>query len=263
MNLHLDTRLALVCGSSSGLGLAIARALVAEGCTVAMNGRDRSRLDRAVASVAKDGRRPVRGFQADVSAPEQVTEMVAQVTSSLGPIDILVCNAGGPPATTFEAAPSESWQAALELNLLSTIDLCRAVVPGMRQRRWGRVVCLTSVAAKQPLGDLILSTTARAGVLGFAKALADEVAADGVTVNTVCPGYMRTERSEELFRRRAHATGTTAEQVANGLMATIPMRRIGEPAELGATVAFLASEAAGYITGVALAVDGGFVRSIV
>ncbi len=263
MNLNLDGRVALVCGSSSGLGLAIARGLVSEGCAVAMNGRDRSRLDRAVDAVAKDGAGPVHGFQADVSDARQVTNLAASVAASLGPIDILLCNAGGPPATAFAAAPAGSWQAALELNLLSTVNLCRAVVPAMRQRRWGRVICLTSVAAKQPLGDLILSTTARAGVLGFAKALADEVAADGVTVNAVCPGYMRTERSVELFRRRAEAQGTSVERVTEGLVATIPMRRIGEPTELAATVAFLASEAAGYITGVALAVDGGFVRSIV
>lgn len=263
MNLHLDTRVALVCGSSSGLGLAVARALAAEGCAVAMNGRDQSRLDGAVASSAAAAVGPVEGFRADVSDPAEVAALVSAVTSSLGPIDILLCNAGGPPATAFEAAPPDSWQAALDLNLLSTINLCRAVVPGMRLRRWGRVICLTSVAAKQPLGDLILSTTARAGVLGFAKALADEVAADGVTVNAICPGYMRTERSEELFRRRAGAQRKTVEAITGDLVARIPMRRLGEPAELGATVAFLASEAAGYITGVALAIDGGFVRSIV
>jgi 3-oxoacyl-[acyl-carrier protein] reductase len=263
MDLNLDSRVALVCGSSSGLGLAIAQALSREGCAVAMNGRDGTRLDRAVASVATDAARPVQGFQADVSDPAQVTEVVSAVTTSLGPIDILLCNAGGPPATAFGAAQPESWQAALDLNLLSTVNLCRAVVPGMQERRWGRVICLTSVAAKQPLGDLILSTTARAGVLGFAKALADEVAADGVTVNSICPGYMRTERSEELFRRRASTQRSTVEEITSALVANIPMRRLGEPAELGATVAFLASEAAGYITGVALAVDGGFVRSIV
>ncbi|MDH3291827.1 MAG: SDR family oxidoreductase [Gemmatimonadota bacterium] len=263
MDLNLDSRVALVCGSSSGLGLAIARALSREGCAVAMNGRDQARLDRAVASVAQDAARPVQGFQADVSDPAQVSDVVSAVIASLGPIDILLCNAGGPPATAFAAAPPASWQAALDLNLLSTVNLCRAVVPGMRERGWGRVICLTSVAAKQPLGDLILSTTARAGVLGFAKALADEVAADGVTVNTICPGYMRTERSEELFRRRAGTQRRTVEQITSDLVANIPMRRLGEPAELGATVAFLASEAAGYITGVALAVDGGFVRSIV
>ncbi len=173
-----------------------------------------------------------------------------------------MCNAGGPPPATFTQAPAKSWQEALELNLLSTINLCRAVVPGMREQRWGRIICLTSVAAKQPLGNLILSTTARAGVLGFAKALADEVAADGVTVNAVCPGYMDTERVQQLLNDLGTAQQRAPADVAAELVRNIPAGRMGKPSELAATVAFLASEDAGYITGVALQIDGGFVRSI-
>jgi 3-oxoacyl-[acyl-carrier protein] reductase len=262
MNLNLDGRTALVCGSSSGLGLAIARALAREGAAVALNGRDADRLARAVETVTADAPGRVDGFQADVSVPADVRELTDCVAERLGTIDILVCNAGGPPATQFREAPEESWGEAVELNLLSTINLCRAVVPGMASRKWGRIVCLTSVAAKQPLGNLILSTTARAGVLGFAKSLADEVAADGITVNSVCPGYMRTERVDELIDRLAEQRSTTTEAVHAELVAAIPIGRMGEPAELGAVVAFLASDPASYITGVALQVDGGFVRSI-
>ncbi|MDH3455212.1 MAG: SDR family oxidoreductase [Gemmatimonadota bacterium] len=262
MNLDLENRVALVTGSSSGLGLAIATTLAYEGANVALNGRDPDRLSRAAETVTAAARGRVDTFQADVSVPAEVTELVTCVADRLGAVDILVCNAGGPPATLFRDAPSESWPAALELNLLSTINLCRAVVPGMQSRNWGRIICLTSVAAKQPLGNLILSTTARAGVLGFAKSLADEVAEDGITVNSVCPGYMRTERVDELIERLADQRSTRRETVHAELVAAIPMGRMGDPAELGAAVAFLASDAASYITGVALQIDGGFVRSI-
>ena len=262
MDLNLEDRTALVCGSSSGLGLAIASALAQEGAHVALNGRNADRLDRAAEAVIGSAHGRVDTFAADVSVPGEIDDLVTRVTNRLGPIDILVCNAGGPPATRFQDASEASWLAAVELNLLSTINLCRAVVPGMQQRSWGRIVCLTSVAAKQPLGNLILSTTARAGVLGFAKSLADEVAEDGITVNSVCPGYMRTERVDELVERLAGQRGTANETVHAELVQGIPMKRMGEPAELAAAVAFLASDGASYITGVALQVDGGFVRSI-
>ncbi len=262
MNLNLEGRVGLVCGSSSGLGLAIATTLAQEGCSVALNGRDPDRLQLAVQSVEPQATGRVAGFRGDVSFPADVNRLVDGIAAQLGPIDILICNAGGPPATKFGEASAESWQEAIDLNLLSTINLCRATVPAMRARRWGRVVCLTSVAAKQPLGDLILSTTARAGVLGFAKALADEVAADGVTVNAVCPGYMKTERVGELLGKRAEMQRRPPDEILADLVRGIPMRRMGDPAELAATVAFLASPQASYITGVALQVDGGFVRSI-
>ena len=263
MDLQITDRAALVCGSSSGLGYAVARALAVEGCRVALNGRDGARLERAVARLRDESDADVRGFAADVSVPAQAEDLVRQVEATFGAVDILLCNAGGPPATTFADADAHMWQRALELNLLSTIHLCRAAVPGMRTRRWGRVLCLTSVAAKQPLGDLILSTMGRAGILGFAKALADEVAADGVTVNVLCPGYMRTERSIELMEHRSRTSGESVDAVQARLGSTIPMRRMGEPAELAAVAAFLASTPASYVTGSVVQVDGGFIRSII
>jgi 3-oxoacyl-[acyl-carrier protein] reductase len=263
MDLQISDRVALVCGSSSGLGLAVARALATDGCRIGLNGRDPGRLGRAVELLQAETGADVTGFQADVSEPDQAEDLVRRVQDAYGQLDILLCNAGGPPATTFVDAEPDAWQRALTLNLLSTVHLCRAAVPAMRSRKWGRVLCLTSVAAKQPLGDLILSTTARAGILGFAKALSDEVAADGVTVNVLCPGYMRTERSIELMEHRATTTDTPVDVVVEELSRAIPMRRMGEPAEFAAVAAFLASAPAGYLTGSVIQVDGGFVRSII
>lgn len=263
MDLHLADRVALVCGSSSGLGLAMAEALAAEGCQVALNGRDPDRLERAVRHVEATAGSRVAGFAADVSVPEQAVRLVTDVEGRFGRLDVLVANAGGPPAGRAMELADADWQRALDLNLLSTVTLCRAAVPGMRARSWGRVLCLTSVAARQPLGDLVLSTTARAGVLGFAKCLADEVAADGVTVNVLCPGYMRTRRLVELMEQRGRDSGTSADAVTERLVGTIPAGRMGEPAELAAVAAFLASEHAAYVTGTVIQVDGGLIRSIV
>jgi 3-oxoacyl-[acyl-carrier protein] reductase len=237
--------------------------LAQEGCRVAVNGRDDARLKQAVAVISEHSQREVEGFRADVSAPNQAEDLVHRVRDRFGSVDILVCNAGGPPAVQFATALPENWQAALELNLLSTIHLCRAATPVMRKHHWGRIICVTSIAAKQPMSGLILSTTARAGVLGFAKTLADEMAAEGITVNSVCPGYMRTERLEELARARSKHTKRTTLEEMNTFVADTPVGRMGEPHEFAAAVAFLASERASYITGVALQVDGGYIRSIV
>lgn len=237
MELGLSGRVALVCGSTRGLGRAVAEALVAEGAQVAVNGRDAT-----------------APFPADVSVPAEAERLVHDVARQFGRLDVLFCNAGGPPAAPFKDQPAEAWQRAIELNLLSTINLCRAAVPIMRKAQWGRIICLVSVAAKQPLPGLILSTTARAGVLGFAKALADEVAPDGITVNCICPGFIATERVEELTR--------TKPDMMKQMLAQIPVGRIGNPSELAAAVTFLASEPASYITGTVLQVDGGFTRSI-
>jgi len=236
VNLGLEGRVALVCGGTRGIGRAVAEALAGEGTKVAINGRKNA------------------PFPADVSVPEQATALVQRVAREFGRLDVLFCNAGGPPAAPFKDQPADAWQKAIELNLLSTVHLARAAVPIMTKGKWGRIICLVSVAAKQPLPGLILSTTARAGVLGFAKALSDEVAKDGITVNSVCPGFIATERIEELTKARP--------EMIKQRLAETPMGRIGTPEELAAAVAFLASERASYITGAVLQVDGGFTRSI-
>jgi 3-oxoacyl-[acyl-carrier protein] reductase len=254
MDLGLAKRVALVCGSTRGIGRAVAKALAKEGARVAVNGRNREATQTAADEIARETGGEVAPYPGDITVPDVAETRVKGVAHDFGRLDILFCNAGGPAAAPFKDQPADAWQRAIELNLLSTIHLCRAALPIMRKAQWGRIICLTSVAAKQPLPGLILSTTARAGVLGFAKALADEVAVDGVTVNCICPGFIATERVEELTR--------TKPDMMKQMLAQIPMGRIGNPSELAATVTFLASEPASYITGAVLQVDGGFTRSI-
>jgi 3-oxoacyl-[acyl-carrier protein] reductase len=238
LNLGLKGRVALVCGGTRGIGRAVADLLTEEGAQVAVNGRSPKTAP----------------FPADVAVPAQAEKLVNDVAQKFGRLDVLFCNAGGPPAASFREQPADAWQKAIDLNLLSTINLTRAAVPIMTKAKWGRIVCLASVAALQPLPGLILSSTARAGVLGFAKALSDEVAKDGITVNSVCPGFIDTERVKELQKARP--------EMIKQRMAETPIGRIGTPRELAAAVVFLASEQASYITGAVLEVDGGFTRSI-
>ncbi|HWC73265.1 MAG TPA: SDR family oxidoreductase [Gemmatimonadales bacterium] len=238
MDLGLKGRVALVCGGTRGIGRAVANLLAEEGAQVAVNGRD--------AKTAP--------FPADVTVPAQAEQLVQDVAKKFGRLDVLFCNAGGPAAASFKDQPADAWRKAIELNLLSSIHLARAAVPIMSKAKWGRIICLASVAALQPLPGLILSSTARAGVLGFAKALADEVATDGITVNSICPGFIDTERIKELTKARP--------EMMQQRIAEIPMHRVGTPEELAAAVVFLASARASYITGAVLQVDGGFIRSI-
>ncbi|HEV8303560.1 MAG TPA: SDR family oxidoreductase [Gemmatimonadales bacterium] len=262
MDLGLGGRVALVCGSTRGLGRAVAKALSQEGARIAVNGRHDEAVRRAAEELEGETGNPVVPFAADVSVPDQAEQLVQRVAKELGRLDVLFCNASGPPAAPFKDQPREAWHRAVELNLFSTIHLAAAALPIMRKVQWGRIVCLASVAAKQPLPGLILSTTARAGVLGFAKALADEVAADGITVNCVCPGFIATERIAELTETRAKREKRASQDVMRDMVADIPMGRMGRPDELGAIVTFLASDRASYITGAVLQVDGGFTRSI-
>lgn len=239
---------------TAGLGLGAARALVAEGVSVAVCGRDRTRLDDAIGDlrVRAAGGAQVLGFEADLSSPEAASAFVLDASAALdAPVDILVANAGGPPAGTFTTTDLDDYRAAVELNFLSTVAMCRAAVPPMRERGWGRVVAVTSVGARQPITDLFASSAARAAVTSFLKNLATEVAADGVTVNSLQPGLHRTARVE-------HLGGEHAERMAAG----VPAGRFGDPDDFGAVAAFLCSEQAAFVTGTGLAVDGGSSRSL-
>jgi 3-oxoacyl-[acyl-carrier protein] reductase len=262
MDLGIKGRAALVTAASRGLGRAVALGLAREGAQVAICARGEERLRRAAEEIAAETGERVRAYPADVSDPGAAAALVETAASDLGALDILVCNAGGPPSGTVADFAPGDYRKAAELNWMSTIELCYAALPHMRRRSWGRIVALTSVSARQPLDGLVLSNTARAGVLGFAKSLSNHLAPHGVTVNAVCPGYTRTERVEELAADFERNGKGTAADFFRRVEASIPAGRLGRPEELAAVVVFLCSEPAAYITGTALQVDGGFIRAL-
>ena len=262
MNLGIRGRVALVAASSRGLGRAVAEELAAGGCDLIMCARGAEALREAAEAIRSLSPVRIAAIPADLSAPRDVEQVLERGTREIGAIDILITNTGGPPAGPFEQHSPEAWAAAVRQNLDSVVNLVRGVLPGMKERRWGRIINVTSIAAKQPVDGLILSNSVRAAVTGFARTLANEVAPFGVTVNNVLPGYTRTQRVDELARRRATQSGTSVEEAVAVWEREIPMGRLGEPREFAAAVAFLASERASYITGASIPVDGGWIRSL-
>jgi 3-oxoacyl-[acyl-carrier protein] reductase len=262
MDLGLRGKVALVGGSSRGLGLAVAQELAREGCALVLCARDDAALDAARAGIVETSGVDVLAVVADLSEPESVAWVVQAAVDTFGHVDVLVTNTGGPPPGPFESHSAEVWRAAVAQNLESVLNLTRAVLPSMKQRRWGRIINITSMAVKQPVDNLILSNSVRAAVHGFARTLANEVASFGITVNNVMPGYTRTERLSQLAEHAARARGVDTSVIFQQYAAETPMGRIGEPPEFASLVAFLASERASYITGTSIPVDGGRVRSL-
>lgn len=262
MDFGLTDRVALVAASSRGLGRAIAEELAREGCDLALCARSEGPLEATRSAIAEATGRHVIARPTDVADAEQIRALVDYTLETFGRIDILVTNGGGPPPGSVEDHDLETWRAGSAVTLESVISLTKAVLPGMRERGWGRILNVTSIAVKQPVDGLILSNSVRAAVTGLARTLANEVAPLGITVNNVLPGYTRTERVEELARGIAEERETTPEDAMAEWEARIPMGRIGSPREFGALVAFLASERASYITGTSIPVDGGWIRSL-
>ena len=262
MDLGLRGRVAVVAGASTGLGRAIARALATEGARVAIAARNQERLEATARDLASITGGEVMAVPTDVTDPEQVQALVDRTVERWGGLHVMVANAGGPPSTHFDDTPASLLEEALRLNLLSTVHLAHAAVPHMKAAGWGRFIALTSVSVKQPMRGLILSNTARAGVVGWVKTMANELGVHGITCNVVAPGYFQTGRVEELNRTRAEREGRPTAELMAETESRIPMRRMGNPAEMGDVVAFLASERASYITGATLQVDGGFVQGL-
>ena len=262
MDLGIKERVALVAASSRGLGKAIAQRLSQEGAKVVICARDEDRLLKTKDEIAASTGGVVKAIKADVTDKDQVVQLVKKTINEFGTIDILVCNAGGPPSGMADKFTGADYAQALELNLLSTINLCYEVMPLMKKQKWGRIINMTSVSAKQPLDNLILSNTSRAGVLGFSKSISNQLAPFGITVNSVCPGYTKTERVDELAKSFEESGKGTVKDFYSRIEKAIPAERLGTPEELAQAVAFLASEGAGYITGIALQVDGGYIKAL-
>jgi 3-oxoacyl-[acyl-carrier protein] reductase len=263
MDLGIKGKTALVCGSSAGLGRAIADALAAEGVNLVINSRSPEKLATVRGEIAQASGVQVQAVPADLTDPDGVEELVSAAQDAFGTVDILVTNTGGPPAGAFESHSAEVWSQAIAQNFESVVNLTRAVLPGMKEQRWGRIVNVTSISVKQPVAGLILSNAIRAGVTGFAKTISNEVAAFNVTVNNVLPGFTRTERLTHLAEAVAEREGLTVEGAYEGWEAEIPMGRLADPPEFGAVAAFLCSEQASYVTGQSVAVDGGWIKGLI
>lgn len=264
MNLGLQDRIAFVAGASSGLGYAVAQALLDEGCRAAICGRDPDRIRQAAtdlrdATGAASDR--VLPLVCDVTSEPAIEAAMEVVGRRWGGLHVLVTNAGGPPAGYIDDFDAEAWREALELNLMSTINLCRHALPHLRASveadGHARIVMIASISAKQPIPNLYLSNTSRAGVLGFMKSLAEEEGPRGITVNAVLPGYTRTDRLQDLADAITERTGTSVDEVEAGWAEDTALGRIGKPDEFASTVAYLAGVPAAFITGVALPIDGG------
>jgi 3-oxoacyl-[acyl-carrier protein] reductase len=262
MDLGLRGKTALVAAASKGLGKAVARALAQEGVNVVIFSRDEAAIQaaaREIEGIAADGAK-VLALTADVTSPADVERVVRATAERFGGVDIVYNNAGGPKPGYFDGLSDEDWQQAFALNLMSAIRLTRACLPYMRRKRWGRIITGTSSSVKQPIDSLMLSNSIRSATTAWSKTLADQVAGDGITVNTLAPGRIKTERTVQLDEDTARRTGKSPDEIVRERLAAIPIGRYGEPAEFGAAAAFLASEQASYITGVTLLVDGGQFR---
>ena len=261
MDLGLKDAKVFVAASSAGLGAATARQFSLEGAQVAINGRYAETLNATADSIHADSGRKVLTFPGDLTDSARIADMVEAAANALGGLDILVTNAGGPPAGTFDTVQAEDWDLAFQLTVKCTVDLIRAALPYLRQSDRAAILTITSVSVKQPVDNLILSNSVRMGVIGLTKTLAQELGPEGIRVNSILPGYTRTGRVEHLMQVRAKNEGITVDEAITNSMATVPLRRIGTPEEFGNVAVVLCSSAAGYVTGAMVPVDGGSIKA--
>lgn len=262
MDLELKNRVALITASSKGLGKAVAWALAKEGAKLVICSRNKEVLEKTADDIFLGTGVSVFPLAVDLSHADQIDWLIAETMDLFGRIDILVTNAGGPPPGNFMDMDEEKWMQAVQLTLMSVVRLCRAVIPSMQRNKYGRIITMTSVSAKQPLDNLLLSNTLRPAVIGLTKSLANELGRDNILVNAVCPGYIMTDRVSELMQSSAQKTGRDVDTLIAEKTALMPVGRIGQPEELANLVAFLASEKASYITGATLTADGGFNKAL-
>ena len=263
MKLNLKNKNAIVCASSQGLGKAAALDLAEEGVNLAICSRDQDKINKVKEEIHQkiNSEIKVLALQVDLDSPDEIQAFYKQVENDLGSVDILVNNNGGPPPSTFEQLSDDDWQKAFNSTMMSCLRLSKLVIPNMKKNAWGRIINISSVSVKTPVNGLFLSNSLRMGVLGWAKALSDELAPHGVTVNTVCPGYTRTERVEAILETQSNSSGLKKEEIEKSIAENIPMKRVGEAEDLAGLITFLASEKADYMTGLAIQVDGGSART--
>jgi 3-oxoacyl-[acyl-carrier protein] reductase len=257
MDLGLKDCKAFIAGASKGLGKACAKALADEGARVFICSRNNEELKRVAAELGAAGY-----AAADVSGPADVKRVVAEAIATLGGLDCLITNAGGPPTAPFEKAGDGDWDIAYQLNLMSAVRLIREALPALKASRRGRIVNLTGYGVKEPMTDLVVSDSVRAGVTVMAKTIASDLAPFGITVNNIAPGPIMTDRLTEILSARAKSLGITPDEQFKRFSETIPVHRMGQPNEIGELCAYLCSSQAGYLTGQTIVVDGGVNRSI-
>jgi len=259
MQTGLEGKVVLVTGGSDGIGLAIASAYAEEGAKVAICGRDIKRLENAKQQIEKNRSTSVLALQADLTVPADIERLCKDVLGHHRKVDVLINNAGGPPPGTFEGVDDAQWLAAFQLTHLSTVRVTRLLLPHFRAQKWGRIINISSYSVKQPIDNLMLSNSIRLAVLGWSKSLAREVASDNILVNTICPGWTHTARVSKLLEGRGSAENRKAEAIEREITQSIPLGRMARPQEIAGLAVFLGSDAASYITGTAIQVDGGVV----
>jgi len=262
MELGLKGKVALVTASSKGIGLGTAKVLAGEGMKVAISSRDAANLKKASDQIAASTGADVLTVPADLTVREDLERLVDTTTKKLGGVDVLVYNAGPPKPGTFGELTYADWEEATKLLLLSAVTLTQAVVPHMKSKKWGRLVYITSLTLKQPIGNLVLSNTVRLGIAGLSKSLSRELAPYGITSNGVVQGYIRTDRTLHLAEEKASKAGVSVDEAFKEMAKSIPLGRYGEPEEVGYLVAFIASEKGAYLNGAMLTIDGGLISSV-